>query len=69
LENLSEAPVASSIIVDGAAIVQMLKPAGAKNFAALELHLKRAAYQGGHMGGVTTSNSCTAFANQLGLDH
>ena len=32
-ETQSEAPIASSIIVDGAAIVQMLKPAGAKNFA------------------------------------
>ena len=29
-ENQTEAPVAGSIIVDGAAIVQMLKPAAAK---------------------------------------
>ncbi len=32
-ETQTEAPVASSVIVDGAAIVQMLKPAAAKNFA------------------------------------
>jgi hypothetical protein len=38
-------------VIDGADIVQMLKPAGAKNFAALEQHLKRAANQGGHIWG------------------
>ena len=32
-ETLTEAPVASSVILDGAAIVQMLKPAVVKNFA------------------------------------
>lgn len=32
-ETQTETPVASSVIVDGAAIVQMLKPAAAKNFA------------------------------------
>ena len=32
-ETQTETPVASSVIVDGAAIVQMLKPAASKNFA------------------------------------
>ena len=32
-ENQTEAPVTSSVVVDGAAIVQMLKPTAAKNFA------------------------------------
>ena len=32
-EDQSEAPMTSSVILDGAAIVQMLKPAASKNFA------------------------------------
>ena len=33
LEDLSEAPMTSSVILDGALIIQMLKPAYAKSFA------------------------------------
>ncbi|KAL8591566.1 hypothetical protein ACOMHN_055533 [Nucella lapillus] len=79
LEEISDAktetPVTTCIVLDGAAIIQMLKPAASKTFeeyaqqivipymstklqtlipptkAALEEHVKRAVYQGGHVWG------------------